>query len=193
MRGAVSEPSSPSLPPDDAPPRSRSTAIAAVAALLLALPFLVLGLFMLDVKALVELRCEPGGPCVLTQAGYLTREESARFMPADVQAVRVERTRSARTESVPIFRPEVETAQGRFPLFHQWATEEAEATAVVDQVKRYLAAPQQGALELRHDDRRDSLRVGASFTGVGVLLLLFSGWLALRSRAHRLAERAAAR
>ncbi|WP_241758852.1 hypothetical protein [Pyxidicoccus parkwayensis] len=189
----MSEPSSPTLPPDDEPRRSRSTAIAAVAALLLALPFLVLGLFMLDVKARIELRCEPGGPCVLTQAGYLTREEATRFDPADVQSVRVERTRSARRESVPIFRPEVETAQGRFPLFHQWATEESEATAVVDQVKQYLAAPQQGRLELSHDDRRDSLRVGASFTGVGVLLLLFSGWLALRARAHRLAEHTASR
>ncbi len=191
MRGAVSEPSSPALPADDEPRRSRSTAIGAAACVLLALPFLVLGPYLLDAKARVELRCEPGGPCTLTRAGWLTREEAGRFTLDEIQGVRVERTRSARRDSVPIYRPELETTQGRFPLFHQWATEEAEATGVEAQVKRYLASPREAPLELVHDDRRASLRVGGAFTAVGLLLLAFSGWLLVRTRAHRRAERLA--
>ncbi|MCY1018117.1 hypothetical protein [Pyxidicoccus sp. MSG2] len=190
----MSEPSStalPSLPSEEEPRRSRSTAIGAAACVLLALPFLMLGPYLLDAKARVELRCEPGGPCTLTHAGWLTREEAGRFALDEIQGVRVERTRSARRDSVPIYRPELETTQGRFPLFHQWATDEAEATGVETQVKRYLAAPREAPLELVHDDRRASLRVGGAFTGVGLLLLAFSGWLLVRTRAHRRAERLA--
>lgn len=189
MRRAVSEPSSPALPVDDEPRRSRSTAVGAMACVLMALPFLVLGPYLLDARARVELHCEPGGPCTLTRAGWLTREEAGRFTLAEIQGVKVERTRSARRTSVPIFRPELETAKGRFPLFHQWATEEAEATRVEAQVKRYLAAPADGPLDLVRDDRRASLRVGGAFTTVGLLLLAFSGWLLLRTRAHRRAGR----
>jgi hypothetical protein len=185
MRRAVSEPSSPS----DEPRRSRSTAIGAAACVLLALPFLVLGPYLLDAKVRVELRCEPGGPCTLTRAGWFTRDEVARFTLDELQGVHVERGRSARRNSVPIFRPELDTARGKFPLFHQWATDEAEATPVAEQVRRYLAAPGEGPLEVVRDDRRGSLRVGGAFTGGGVLLLVFAGWLALRTRAHRRAER----
>ena len=178
--------------PSDEPRRSRSTAIGAAACVLLALPFLVLGPYLLDTKGRVELRCEPGGPCTLTRAGWLTRDEVGRFTLDEIQGVTLERTRSARRKSVPIFRPELETARGKFPLFSQWATDEAEAVRAEEQVKRYLAAPQAGPLELVRDDRRASLRVGGAFTGVGALLLVLAGWLLVRTRAHRRAERAAA-
>ncbi|MCP3137042.1 hypothetical protein [Pyxidicoccus xibeiensis] len=188
----MSEPSVPAVDsPEEEPRRSRSTAIAAVACVLLALPFLVLGPYLLDVKARLELRCEPGGPCTLSRAGWLTGEQVARFTLEEIQGVTVERSRSARRNSVPIFRPELLTAQGKFPLFHQWATEEAEATRVAEQVQRYLAAPREAPLEVVRDDRRASLRVGGAFSGAGLLLLAFSAWLAVRTRAHRRAERAA--
>ena len=193
MRRSVSEPSAPTPLLDEEPRRSRSTAIGAAACVLLALPFLVLGPYLLDTKSRMELRCEPGGPCTLTRAGWLTREEVARFPLEQIQGVKVERTRSARRNSVPIFRPELETAQGKRPLFQQWATDEAEATRVEAQVKDWLAAPRQASLEVVRDDRRASLRVGGAFSGVGVLLLVFAGWLALRTRAHHRAERAVTR
>ncbi|MFY2560654.1 hypothetical protein ACN469_23830 [Corallococcus terminator] len=181
----------PAAPSDDAPRASRSTAIATVAFLLLALPFLVLGLWLLDGKSRMDLRCEPGGPCTLTRSGWLTREPVATLPLESIQAVTVERSRSARRKAVPIFRPRLETTQGKLPLFAQWATEESEATAVKDQVERYLASPGKVTLEVTRDDRRSSLRVGGAFTGVGVALLIFSAWLAWRTRTHRRSERAA--
>jgi len=186
----VSEPL-PSAPTDETPRSSRATAIGTVACLLLAVPFLVLGLWLLDGKSRMDLRCEPGGPCTLTRAGWLTREPVATVPLDAIQAVTVERSRSARRTSVPIFRPRLETTQGKLPLFAQWATEESEATAVKEQVERYLAAPGTGPLEVIRDDRRASLRVGGAYTGVGVALLLFSAWLAWRTRSHRRAERTA--
>ncbi len=184
----MSEPQS----PGDESPRSRSTAIASAGFVLLALPFLVLGIYLLDVKSLTELRCEPGGPCTLTRAGWLTREEVGRFTLEELQGVKVERTYSARRNREPIFRPELVTSRGTFPLFSQWAKVEAEAVRAEEEVKRYLGAPRAGGLALVKDDRRSALRVGGAFTGVGAALLAFSGWLALRARAHRRAERAAA-
>lgn len=181
-----------SSPPGDESPRSRSTAIASAGFVLLALPFLVLGLYLLDVKSLTELTCEPGGPCTLTRAGWLTRQEVGRFTLEELQGVKVERTRSARRSREPIFRPELVTSRGTFPLFSQWAKDEAEATGAEAQVRRYLDAPREAGLTLVKDDRRAALRVGGSFTGVGVALLAFSGWLALRTRAHRRVERARA-
>jgi len=59
-------------------------------------------------------------------------------------------------------------------------------------VRHYIEAPRDGGLTLVKDARRSALRVGGSFTGVGVALLAFSGWLALRTRAHRRRERARA-
>ncbi|NTX05865.1 hypothetical protein [Myxococcus sp. CA040A] len=181
----------PAAPTDDTPLASRSTAIGTAAFLLLALPFLVFGLWLLDGKSRMDLRCEPGGPCTLTRSGWLTREPLATLPLDAIQAVKVERSRSARRASVPIFRPQLETTQGKLPLFAQWATEEGEATAVKEQVERYLAAPGAGPLEVTRDDRRASLRVGGAFTGVGVALFIFSLWLAWRTRTHRRAERSA--
>lgn len=184
----MSEPQSP--PPADEAPRSRSTAIASVAFFILALPFLVLGLYLLDVKSKTELECAPGGPCALTRSGWLTREDAVLFTLEQIQGVKVERTRSARRSREPIFRPELVTSRGTFPLFSQWTTDEAEAVRVEEQVRRYLGEPRAGGLSVAKDDRRKALRVGGAFTGVGVLLLAFSGWLALRTRAHRRAEQA---
>jgi hypothetical protein len=42
--------------------------------------------------------------------------------------VKVERTRGARRSREPIFRPELVTSRGAFPLFSQWAKDEAAAT-----------------------------------------------------------------
>nr|WP_255653460.1 MULTISPECIES: hypothetical protein [unclassified Myxococcus] len=169
---------------------SRSTAIGTVAFLILALPFLVLGLWLLDGKSRMDLHCAPGGPCTLTKSGWLTREPVATLPLDAIQSVKVERTKSARRKSVPIFRPELMTTQGKLPLFAQWATVESEATAVKEQVERYLASPATQSLEVTRDDRRSSLRVGGAFTGVGVGLLVFSLWLAWRTRMHRRLEAA---
>ncbi|WP_426756148.1 hypothetical protein [Myxococcus sp. Y35] len=177
---------------NDEPRRSRSTAIAAVACVLLALPFLVLGPYLLNAKARIELRCQPGGVCLLFHTSWLTRDEVASFALEDVQGVKVERTRSARRNRVPIFRPTLVTAHGEYPLFYQWATEETEATRVEAQVEQFLANPGDTPLEVVRDDRDASLRVGGAFTGVGLLLLVFATWLALRTRAHLRAERTSA-
>ncbi|QSQ11917.1 hypothetical protein [Myxococcus landrumensis] len=176
---------------DDKPLASRSTAIGAVAFFILAVPFMVLGLWLLDGKSRMDFRCEAGGPCTLTRSGWLTREEVAKLPLDSIQSVKLERSRSARRKSVPIFRPELVTTQGKFPLFAQWATDEREAIAAKEQVERFLASPNTDALEVTRDDRRSSLRVGGAFTGVGVALLIFTTWLAFRSRMHRRTERAA--
>ncbi|GEN11389.1 hypothetical protein SAMN05443572_114238 [Myxococcus fulvus] len=186
----MSEPT-PAIPiDDDKPLASRSTAIGTVAFIILALPFLVLGVWLLDGKSRMDLRCGPGGPCTLTKSGWLTREPVATLPLDAIQSVKVERTKSARRKSVPIFRPELMTTQGKLPLFAQWATVEGEATAVKEQVERYLASPGSQSLEVTRDDRRSSLRVGGAFTGVGVGLLVFSLWLAWRTRMHRRVEAA---
>jgi hypothetical protein len=170
--------------------RSRATAIGAAAFLLLALPFLVLGVWMLDMKARVELRCTPTGPCVITGEGWLTREEVGRFPREDVKGVKLERTRSARRAANPIFRPVLETAVGPRPLAYQWLEDEGEATRYVEQVRQYLQSPGTSELVMVRDDRRASLRVGGAFTGVGLALLGVCLWLVARTRAHRRAERA---
>lgn len=189
MRKNVSEPQ-PSYSSADESRRSRSTAIAAVACVLLSLPFLVLGPYLLNAKARIELRCQPGGVCLLVHTSWLTQDEVARFAVADIQDVKVERTRSARRNRVPIFRPMLVTASGEYPLFYQWATEESEATRVEAQVQQFLANPGDAPLEVVRDDRNASLRVGGAFTGAGLLLLVGTAWLTFRTRAHLRAERA---
>lgn len=187
----MSEPIPAAPSDDDKPLASRSTAIGAVAFFILAVPFLVLGVWLLDGKSRADFRCEAGGPCTLTRSGWLTTEKVVTLPLDAIKSVRMERSRSARRKSVPIYRPELETTQGKFPLFAQWATEESEATAVKEQVERFLASPNADALEVTRDDRRSSLRVGGAFTGVGMALLIFTTWLALRSRMHRRSEQAA--
>ncbi|WP_253816724.1 hypothetical protein, partial [Myxococcus xanthus] len=188
MRRGVSEPQS-SYAADE-PRRSRTTAIAAAACVLLALPFLVLGPYLLSAQARVELRCQPGGVCLLFHSSWLTRHEVASFAMKDVQGVKVDRTRAARRNRVPIFRPTLVTAYGEYPLFFQWTTEEAEATRVKAQLEQAFASSSGKTVEFIRDDRNASLRVGGSFSGVGVLLLVFAAWLGLRTRTHLRTERA---
>ncbi|WP_255217549.1 hypothetical protein, partial [Myxococcus sp. AM010] len=190
MRSGVSEPQ-PSYS-DEAPRKSRTTAIAAAACVLLALPFLVLGPYLLNAKARVELRCQPGGVCLLFHSSWLTRDEVASFAMKDVQGVKVDRTRAARRNRVPIFRPTLVTAHGEYPLFFQWVTEEAVATRVEARLEQAFANPGDAPLEFVWDDRDASLRVGGAFTSVGVLLLVFAAWLGSRTRTHLRAEQASA-
>ncbi|MCY1029899.1 hypothetical protein OV207_00385 [Corallococcus sp. BB11-1] len=173
--------------------RSRATAIGATAFLLLALPFLVLGVFFLRQMARMDLRCEPRAPCVLTRSSWLGEEEVGRYAPEDILRVGVDRSRSRRSGAAPIFRPQLETTSGDQPLAFQWTQDEAEATAFADTVQRYLTGPRTDSLTVFRDDRRASLRVGGAFTGVGLAVLALSLWLFSRTLAHRKAERAAAR
>ena len=173
-----------------APRRSRATAIGATAFLLLALPFLVLGVFFLGQKARLDLRCEPQAACVLTSSSWLSQAEVGRYAPQDIRRVDVARSRSTRGGAAPIFRPRMETTSGVQPLAYQWTKDEAEATAVADTVQRYLSGPRTEALHVVRDDRRASLRVGGAFTGVGLAVLALALWLASRSLAHRRTERA---
>ncbi|RKH64090.1 hypothetical protein D7X96_26450 [Corallococcus interemptor] len=178
-----------------APPasrRSRATAIGATAFLMLALPFLVLGVFFLNQKARMDLRCEPQGPCVLIRSSWLGQEEVGRYAPADIQGVEVARSRSTRRGAAPIFRPQLQTTFGVQPLAYQWTESQEEAQAFADTVRRYLAGPRTDVLAVFQDDRKASLRVGGAFTVVGLAVLALSLWLLSRTLAHRKAERAAA-
>nr|WP_216627456.1 hypothetical protein [Corallococcus exercitus] len=159
--------------------------------MMLALPFLVLGVFFLGQMARMDLRCEPQGPCVLTRSSWLGEEEVGRYAPQDVRGVEVARSRSTRSGAAPIFRPQLQTTHGVQPLAYQWTEDEAEAQAFADTVRRYLTGPRTDALAVFRDDRQASLRVGAAFTVVGLGVLALSLWLLSRTLAHRKAERAA--
>jgi hypothetical protein len=173
----------PSAPPP--PPRRNPALVGAAALTLLALPFLFFGPWLLDGKGLVELACAPGGPCVLSRAGFLTREEVTRFSAAELKGAHVERGRSSRSAGNSIFRAHVDTAAGSFPLAYQWEKDEpVQAQADVDRVLAFQRAPAQG-LQLRHDDRRPFARVGGGFTAVGALVLLGALWLLLRGLRQR--------
>lgn len=159
---------------------------------MLALPFLVLGVFFLGQQARMDLRCEPQGPCVLTRSSWLGEEEVGRYAPEDIRSVEVARSRSSRGDAPPIFRPQLQTTSGAQPLAYQWTKDEAEAQAFADTVRRYLAGPRTETLAVFQDDRKASLRVGGAFTVVGLGVLALSLWLLSRTLAHRKAERAAA-
>nr|WP_242589135.1 hypothetical protein [Corallococcus macrosporus] len=159
--------------------------------MMLALPFLVLGVFFLNQKARMDFRCEPQGPCVLSRSSWLGEEEVGRYAPASIQGVEVARSRSTRSGAAPIFRAQLQTASGVQPLAYQWTEDEAEARAYADTVRRYLTGPRTDALAVSQDHRRASLRVGGAFTGVGLGVLALSVWLLSRTLAHRRAERAA--
>jgi hypothetical protein len=169
-----------------APPRRNSALVGAAALTLLALPFLFLGPWLLDGKALVELRCEPRGPCVLTRSGWLTTDEVARFGVAELKGAHVQRGRNSRAAGNSIYRANVETRSGTFPLAHQWVDDAAAGPEQdVARVKAFLQAPEQG-LHLRRDDRRVFARVGGAFTAVGALVLLGALFLLVRGlRAQR--------
>lgn len=177
--------------PSHTPSRGRSAGIAAVAAVLLALPFLVYGIVTLDTRARVELKCASNGPCTLTREGLLTKEEVGVFPVEELRGAKVERNRKSRTSEESVWRPVLETTRGDFPLSYGWMTEERKAQRVVTVVRRYRDRPLAG-ITLWHDDRAGAVRMGTAFLAVGGLLLLMSAWLALKARRLLRAERAAA-
>jgi hypothetical protein len=160
-----------------------------VAFLLLAAPFLIFGGMMLALKARVELRCTPGG-CALVHVSWLSQQVVERFEVRELKGATVERNRSSRKGAESVYRPMLETTRGKFPLSSRWleAEEEAERTARI--VNRFVAAPMNSGT-LFHDHRQGPLIVGTSFSGMGVVLLGVSLWLALKARRHRRAERVA--
>lgn len=175
------------------PSRARSSAIGAGAVLLLAAPFLVFSLMMLDLKARTELQCDPGGPCALFQIGLLGRELVGDFKVEELREATVERNRSSKKDAAPLFRPVLETTRGSFPLSSRWLEDEEQALRTVRVVNFFRANPlaSRKGFILFHDHRRGPLIVGLSFGAVGVALLGLSLWLAFRARRHLRAERAA--
>ncbi|MDY7226505.1 hypothetical protein [Hyalangium rubrum] len=178
----------------DAPPsRARAATLGAVAFVLLAAPFLVFGGMLLNLKARVELACTPGGPCTLFHQGWLTREPVERFTVEELQDVTVERNRTGRRGGDNLYRPVLETPRGKFPLSYKWLEQLADAERTAEAVNRFRAAPLAGGdtgLVVFHDQRRTPGLVGSAFSGVGLVLLGVSGWLGLKARRHRRAERA---
>ena len=181
----MSEPSAP-------PSRGRSTTIAAVAAVLLSLPFVVYGAVTLDTRARVELSCARLGPCTLTREGLLSKEEVGVFPLEELRGARVERSRKSRLSEEFVWRPMLETARGDLPLSYGWMPDERKARHTATVVQRYLARPFAGGVTLWHDDRAGARRLGTAFLAVGGLLLLLGAWLAFKARRLLRAERAAA-
>ena len=183
------------LPDNDAPAsRARASTLGAVAFVLLAGPFLVFSLMMLNLKARVELHCEPGGPCTLSQRSWLGREQVGTFTVQELQGATVEHNRSSKADAATLYKPVLKTTRGDFPLSSRWLDEEAEAERTARVVNLFHANPFGGGRKgflLFHDHRRGPLIVGVSFGAVGVLLLGLSLWLAFRARRHRRAARAA--
>jgi hypothetical protein len=164
-----------------------------VALLLLAVPFLVFSFMMLNLKARVELRCDPGGPCTLLHFGWLGRELVGHFKVEELQEATVERNRSSKKDAAPLYRPVLETTRGSFPLSSRWLEDEAQAQRTVRVVNFFRANPQASSkgFTLFHDHRRGPMIVGSSFGTVGGVLLMVSLWLAFRARRLLRAERAA--
>jgi len=191
----VSTPAPEALPtsePSDTPARGRSTTIAAVAVVLLSLPFLIYGAMTLDTRARVEIQCAPNGPCTLTRQSILSQEEVGVFPLEELRGAKVERNRKSRLSDEFIWRPVLETTRGDFPLSYGWMPEERKAQYTATVVKRYLSMPFAGGVTLWHDDRAGAVRLGTAFLVVGGLLLLMGGWLGFKARRHLRAERAAA-
>jgi hypothetical protein len=193
--GPVTEPAAPSPASSDEAPasRARSTAIGAVAFLLLAAPFLVFGFVMLNLKVRTELRCEPGGPCQLFHISMLSSERVETFMVGELKEAIVERNRSDKRDAAVLYRPVLETTRGSFPLSARWLEDEAQANHTVQVVNFFRANPGASTrgFTLFHDHRKGPFIVGISFSAVGVVLLGLSAWLAFRARRHARAERAA--
>jgi hypothetical protein len=182
---AVSDPE-PSVTP------SRSLFIGAISVLLLSIPFFVFGLAFLDTKARIELECKQGGPCTLTRAGWLSREEVGTFTLDELQGARVERDRSPRGEQENIYRPVLVTTRGEFPLSYEWMAEERQAKRVTVAINRFHGIPGAPGFTMWHDDRPRASRMGAMFTGAAVLVLLLGLWLTFRAFKRRREERARA-
>lgn len=194
--GAVTGPAAQEpLPGEEAPPsRGRATTIGAVAFVLLALPFLVFGVMMLNLKARVELQCEPTGPCNLIHVSMLGREQVDSFTLLEIEGATVERNRSSKGDADNVYKPVLKTTRGDFPLSSRWLEDQALAERTARTVNRFHANPLVTGgkgFVLFHDHRKGPLIVGLSFCGVGVVLLGLSVWLAFKARRHFRAERAA--
>ena len=157
------------------------------------MPFLVYGFVMLNLKARVELRCDPGGPCTLLHVGMLGRQLVGHFKVEELQEAVLERNRSSKKDAAPLYKPVLETARGSFPLSYQWLEDEQQAQRTVGVVNYFRSNPRASSrgFVLFHDHRRGPLIVGSSFGAVGGVLLLLSLWLAFKARRLLRAERAA--
>ncbi len=178
-----------SPPPDsseelDPASRARSAGIGATASLLLAVPFLFFGLWTLNTRARVELKCAPGGPCAVTRSSWLSKEEVGPLPLEDIRGGRVDRNRKSRGDGF-IFRPVLETARGDVPLSYAWMEDERRAHYPIQVVTRYMENPFGGGVTLWQDDRQGPTRLGGSFTIVGAGLLGFGLWLLQRWRQLR--------
>lgn len=144
---------------------------------------------MLNLKARVELACSPGGPCTLFRQSWLSREPVARFTVEELQGVKLERNRSGRRGSEPLYRPVLQTTRGEFPLTYKWLEQQADAERTVQAVSQFRADPRGGdGVEVFHDHRRSPGRVGVAFGGVGLVLLGVSVWLGIKARRYRRVE-----
>lgn len=160
---------------------------------MLAAPFLVFSSMMLNLKSRVELHCDPGGPCMLLQRGWLGHELVGHFKVGELQEATVERNRSSKRDAAPLYRPVLETTSGSFPLSSRWLEDEEQARRTVRVVNFFRANPRASSkgFTLFHDHRRGPLIVGSSFGAVGMVLLGLSLWVSFRARRHLRAERAA--
>ncbi len=169
---------------------SRSLSIAAIAFLLMSVPFFIFGLGFLDSKARIVLECKPGGPCILTRAGWLTEEEVGTFPLDELQEARVDRRRATRGDVEDLFRPVLVTSRGDFPLSYEWMTEESEASRVTRSINRFRARGGPG-FTIWHDHRLNAGRLGFVFTITGSLVLAFGMWLSFRASRRRREEKQA--
>jgi hypothetical protein len=172
-----------------APNRARTNLIAAVTSLLLAVPFIIFGVFMVNTQARVELQCKPGGPCTVTRSGYLTAEAPAVYQLEDMRGVKVERNRKSRLSDEFVWRPVLETEGGDVPLSYGWMTDQRKAVYAATVLERYFSTPIQ-SFTLWHDDRAGPARLGTAFIVVGLVMVGASIALALRARRFRRAEQA---
>ncbi|MFL5347584.1 MAG: hypothetical protein ACJ8AT_22590 [Hyalangium sp.] len=174
--------------------RGRSAAIGAVAFVLLGLPFLVFSLVMLNVKARVELRCDPGGGCTLDELSLLSHERVGVFTLPELLGATVERNRSSKADAANLYKPVLKTTRGDFPLSTRWLEDEAQAERTARVVNLFHANPLGGGNKsflLFHDHRRGPLIVGSSFGAMSLVLFGLSVWMALKARRHLRAERSA--
>lgn len=190
-RVSTSAPTPPASAPSATHSRGRSLGLAAVAAVLLSLPFFVFGVMTLDTKARVELKCAPNGPCTLTRQSFLSKEEAGVFTLDELLGAKVDRNRKSRNSEESVWRPVLQTTRGDFPLNYGWMSDERKAQYAAGVVQRFLGMPFAGGVTLWHDDRAGAARLGTSFIVVGGLLVLMSGWLAFKARRLLRAERAA--
>jgi hypothetical protein len=169
---------------------SRSLAISGIALLVLSVPFFIFGVSFLNVKARINLDCQPGGPCTLTRIGYLTQEEPVVLPLTDIQEARVDRRRGRGGDNE--FRPViVSTTQQVHPVAYGWMEQETKATRVVRALERFRATPVPG-FSMWHDDRPLYLRTGGMFTAAGVVVLGLGLWLTVKALRRRAQERAQA-